>query len=229
MQYDMLTKKTAERYWDTFLTYDRCINDKYRAFAKVNGERWHSDRDRLIGRLAPILVGKYFALADKEIIAYNDDGNFRFIDSKSIYYPDQEERIDFRGEPVYRHSKKYLFISSLCAVNEMYGHGFIQMRCYDIFMNTVNIRLDCETMAKIQFKEITKEEFERVSELFMDDREDRPYLVTRYLSYEEMKKKRKSPKKGLVKEQVTVMAKEAEEALKKVENSIDVEVSANPS
>ena len=224
MQYDMLTKKTAERYWDTFLAYDRRINDKYRAFAKVNGERWHSDRDRLIGRLAPMLVGKYFALADKEIIAYNYDGNYLFTDSKSVYYPDQEERIHARGEPIYRHSKKYLFISALRAVNEMYGHGFIQMRCYDIFMDTVDIRLDCCNMKQIQFKEITKEEFDRVAGFFADDREDRPYLVTRYLSHEEMKKKRKSPKKGLVKEQVTVMAKEAEEALKKVENSIDVEV-----
>ena len=133
------------------------------------------------------------------------------------------------GEPVCRRNKKYLYLSYLRAVNEMYGQGFIEMECSDVFGDRFSIRLDYVTLRHIQFKEISEEEFNRVAGLFVDDRDDMEFLVTRYLSYEEMKKKRKSTRKGLVKEQVTVMAKDGDEAMKKVENAIDVEVSVNPS
>jgi hypothetical protein len=75
----------------------------------------------------------------------------------------------------------------------------------------------------MQFREISDEEFDRMAELFRDDRDDRAYKVTRYLSADEMKARKKSLRKGPVKETVTVMAKDSEAAYKKCTNVIEVE------
>ena len=57
----------------------------------------------------------------------------------------------------------------------------------DILDREFRYVLDYNTLKNMQFREISDEEFDRMAELFRDDRDDRAYKVTRYLSADEMK------------------------------------------
>ena len=72
------------------------------------------------------------------------------------------------------------------------------------------------------FGGITADDFESVAKMFSDDRDDIPFNVTRYLNYDEMKK-RKIKGKDIVKETVVVMAKDREMAAKMVTNAVEAE------
>ena len=76
-------------------------------------------------------------------------------------------------------------------------------------------------MRHIQFKEIAKKDFDRVAKLFQDDRSEITFIATRYLTWDEMKK-RKIKGSEPVKEDVKVMAKDMQDACKKLTNVIDV-------
>jgi hypothetical protein len=165
---------------------------------------------------------------DKEIVAYHDTiddcGFYSSCEPMSLYSREyRENSYHFRGVPVYRNSKKFLHVTYIHAVNQMYGRGFIEMACQDILDRQFHYVLDFNTLKNMQFREISDEEFDRMADLFRDDRDDRAYKVTRYLSADEMKARKKSLRKGLVKETVTVMAKDSEAAYKKCTNAIEVE------
>lgn len=231
MKYYMLNKEIVKRVIETFDNHDEHINEKYEKI-KRKDNWWSSDRDRFVGRFFKKYVGKKFILMDKEIIAYKDDtgdcGFYSTCEPMSLYSSKYKDNFyHFRGAPVYRNSKKFLHVTYIHAVNQMYGRGFIEMECQDILGRQFNYVLDYNTLINMQFREIDDDEFGRMAELFCDDRDDRAYKVTRYLSADEMKARKKGRCKAPVKETVTVMAKDSEDACKKCTNTIEVQLPAD--
>ena len=222
MKYDMLSRETAHRIWDTFAGHPIIINEKYRSFVSEDNY-WYSDRDRMVGRMEKLFKGRYFVLADKELFAINYNGYLYTVDRKSVFASGKRDGY-MQGDPVYRRMKRYLVIVGVRAVNEMYGHGFVEMSCMDVFDNQFGIRLDQSTLEAIQFKEIGKDEFESVKQLFADDRDEMQFKVTRYLTWDEIKKKKKTRCKGPVKDTVIVTARDHQEAGEKVVNAVDAEL-----
>lgn len=229
MKYDMLPYKTVERVWDTFQDHSCCINEKYASF-KGKDNYWYSDRDRFVGRFFKKYIGKYIAFIDRELIGYSMDNYFFPSAPQSVYSNEYHKSWGCnRGEPVIRVQKKYLAITRFTAINEMYGLGYIEMSCVDAMGYDIRIRVDHNNMLRFQFREISESEMESVVRLFKDDRDDRPFKVTRYLTYEEIKerkvkgKKVKKTEERLVQEEVVVMAKDIDEAAKVLPNTINVE------
>lgn len=125
--------------------------------------------------------------------------------------------------------KRFLQISGFRAVNELYGVGYIEMSCQDERGNEFKVRLDHNNMMRIQFKEISKMEYDGVAKLFADDRDDRPYKVKRYFVNKEVKVRKvkgqvvQKIKEHVVTEEVEVMAKDIDAASKMLPNTISVE------
>ena len=205
---------------DTFYGHSMNINEHYQEFAQ-NKEHHASDRDRFVEKFFRKYSGKHIVLMDIELVAYTRENWYFSVEPCSTYSSSFQE-IYNHGTPICRNRRRYLFVSGFRAVNEMYGSGFIEMDCFDHLGDSFRVRIDYTNLGSMQFKEITKEEFDAVSDLFTDDREEVPYKVTRYLTWEEMKAKKKRGNKP-VKETVTVMAKDANSAAEKVENAIEVE------
>lgn len=229
MKYDMLLHETINRVWDTFLGHAECVNEKYKTF-KGDKTYWYSDRDRFVGRFFKKYIGKYIAFIDRELIGYSMDNYFFPKAPQSVYSNEYYKSWGCnKGEPVIRVQKKYLVITGFTAINEMYGQGYIEMSCVDAMGYDIRIRVDHNNMLRFQFKEISESEMGSVVRLFKDDRDDRPFKVTRYLTYEEIKErntkngKTKKIKEHLVQEQTTVMAKDVDEARKVLTNTINVE------
>ena len=234
MKYDMLDKESVKRVIDTFEAHSLFINKKYEAF-KSKDNYWSSDRDRFVGRFFKKYLGKFFILIDKEVIGYynevNDSGYFSGVDPVSIYSREYNEHFyHYRGKRVTRTVKKFLYVSGISAVNTMNGSGYIGMSCHDLFGDKVDYMLDLHMLANMQFKEITEEEFNQMARLFRDDRDDREFKVTRYLDVDELKSRKRSERKNLIKtgryhtkEIVTVIAKDSEEAMNKCTNAIEVQ------
>lgn len=227
MKYDMLNKETIKRVIDTFDNHDDSINKKY-ASIKKKDNYWSSDRDRFVGRFFKKYIGKNFILMDKEIIAFNvlvgDHIRYWSCEPMSVYSNEyRKSGYSYQGEPIYRNSKKFLHISYIHAVNQMYGRGYIEMLCRDILERQFRYVLDINTLTHMQFKEITDDEFYRMADMFRDDRDEHAYKVTRCLSVDEMKTKKKSLCNGPIKETVIVMAKDSYEAYNKCTNAIEVE------
>ena len=220
MKYDMMKRSVVTRVMDAFYGYSECVNKEYEGFRKEN-IYWYSDRDRFVGRFFKKYIGKYICLMDFEVFAYKYNNVFYTENPESVYSASRNERYN-QGEPMTRAVKKYLHIGGFRAVNEMYGHGYIEMACTDTFNNSFNVRIDQENLCSLQFKEITADEFESIAKMFSDDRDDIPFNVTRYLNYDEMKK-RKIKGKDIVKETVIVMAKDREMAAKMVTNAVEAE------
>ena len=233
MKYDMFAREAVKRVLDTFEAHSLFINKKYEAFKSKNNY-WSSDRERFVGRFFKKYRGKFFILIDKEVIGYHDEVNdtafFSSIDPVSIYSRKYSEHsYHYRGERITRTVKKFLCVSYISAVNTSAGSGYIEMSCYDLFGDKVNYVLDLHMLANMQFKEITEEEFNQMARLFQDDRDDREFKVTRYLDADELKSRKRSERKNLIKvgryltkEIVTVMAKDSDEAMKKCTNAIEV-------
>lgn len=230
----MLDKESVKRVLDTFEAHSLFINKKYEAF-KSKDNYWSSDRDRFVGRFFKKYQGKFFILIDKEVIGYHDEYNgtafFNSVDPVSIYSREYNENFyHYRGKRITRTVKKFLCVSCIRAVNTMDGSGYIGMSCYDLFGDTVDYMLGLHMLANMQFKEITEEEFNRMARLFQDDRDAREFKVTRYLDADELKSRKRSERKNLIKagrhltkEIVTVMAKDSEDAMTKCTNAIEVE------
>lgn len=223
MKYTLLNSKVVERICDAFYGHSECINDKYNAFSNGN-TCIYSDRDRFVKKFFSKHVGKHIVLADKEIIGYAEENFMYTTECTSVYSSSIKSNAYNRGKPLYRHVKKFLAVRGFHAINEMYGSGYIEMDCWDVFGNPFSIRLDSDTLRNIQFREITEEVYNSVAGLFTDDRDDIPFNVTRFLDYEEIKKKHLTRSKTLPQETVSVMAKDADEAMAKVRNAISVTV-----
>ena len=218
MKYTLLDSKVAGRICDAFYGHSEYINEKYNAFAKATYTC--SDRERFVNKFFSKYIGKHIVLADKEIIGYASDNFMYASECVSVYSSSAKPNIYNRGKPLYRRIKKFLVVRGFTARNEMYGSGYIEMNCWDVFGNPFCIRLDSYTLDQIQFREITEEAFNSVAGLFTDDRDEIPFKVTRFLDYEEIKKKHLTRSKALPQETVSVMAKDAEEAMGKVKNAI---------
>ena len=229
----MFDKESVTRVLDTFEAHSLFINKKYEAF-KSKDNYWSSDRERFVGRFFKKYLGKFFILIDKEVIGYHDEvndiGYFSSVDPVSIYSSDYNEHFyHYRGKRITRTVKKFLCVSCIRAVNTSAGSGYIELSCYDMFGDKVKYMLDLQMLANMQFKEITEEEFNQMMRLFQDDRDDREFKVTRYLDADELKSRKRSERKNLIKvgryltkEIVTVMAKDSEEAMTKCTNAIEV-------
>ena len=224
MRYDMIPHDAVKRVMDAFYAHSASINEKYKTFRK-DGDIDDSDRDRFVSRFFKKYCGRFFALADKDIIASSYNGYLMAVKPESIYCSGrmQGNWNTSASEPVLRVRRRYLWIRGFRAVNELYGIGFIEMDCLDVFGNKVHIRIDVNNLNHMQFRTISSDEFEAIAHLFDDDRDDIPFKVTRYLDYDEMKA-RKIKRKHLVKETIEVMAKDIEDAGKKVTNAIEVEM-----
>lgn len=225
MKYEMLSRATVKRITDTFYSYSYCINEHYASFRKEH-EEWMSDRDRLVGRMAKKFIGKYFVLADKEIIAESYENCVFAVEHESVYSKKPDYHIN-QGKPIIRTIRKYLHIVNVRSENEMYGKGgYICLECYDTFDNLVKIRCDYNNLVSLQFREITKQDFDAVVSVFEDDRDPIDFKVTRYMDYDEMKAKFPKRKRfdHLMKETVVVKAKDAHDAYSSVKNAIEVEL-----
>lgn len=222
MKYTMLDSEVVERICKAFYEHSEFINDKYNGFAKGN-KISYSDRDRFVKKFFDRYIGKYIVLVDKELIGYVGDLFAYVSDHQSVYSSKTKlDTCSIIGKPLYRSVKKYLRVSRFSAMNERYGSGYIEMVCGDIYGAVFYMRLDGNNLHRMQFREITEEEFNGIADLFVDDREDVPFKVTRFLTYEEIKKKHLTRSKTLPQETVSVLAKDAEEAMGKVSNAIAV-------
>ena len=233
MKYDMFDRESVNRVLDTFEAHSLFINKKYEAF-KSKDNYWSSDRERFVGRFFKKYLGKFFILIDKEVIGYHDEvndiGYFSSVDPVSIYSSDYNEHFyHYRGKRITRTVKKFLCVSCIRAVNTSAGSGYIELSCYDMFGDKVKYMLDLQMLANMQFKEITEEEFNQMMRLFQDDRDEREFKVARYLDADELKSRKRSERKNLIKvgrylakEIVTVMAKDSEDAMTKCTNAIEV-------
>lgn len=221
MKYTLLEPKVVERICDAFYGHSEYVNDKYNAFSKGNTHNY-SDRDRFVKKFFSKHIGKHIVLSDKEIIGYAEENFMYTTECTSVYSSSIKSNAYNRGKPLYRHVKKFLAVRGFLAINEMYGSGYIEMYCWDVFGNPFSIRLDSDTLRNIQFREITEEVFNSVAGLFTDDRDEIPFKVTRFLDYEEIKEKHLTRSKTLPQETVSVMAKDADEAMAKVRNAISV-------
>lgn len=221
MIYDMLPYETVKRVWKAFQAHSECINKKYEKYKSVD-TYWTSDRERFVGRFFRKYTGRYIAFMDQQIIGYTIGNSSYYQEPTSVYMDKAWKNSTNQGEPVYRRQKKYLYVAAFRAVNELYGPGHIEMCCTDTYGNPFNVYLGESSLRSVQFKEIPQQEFKDVARLFLDDREDIPFRVTRYLTCDEIKE-RKIKEDGLVKETVEVMARDMREAAKKVVNAIEVE------
>ena len=228
MKYDMLSLETVRRIWDKFQEHHEYINEKYDKF-KGNDTYWRSDRERFVGRLFKKYEGRYIAFIDKIVVGYIGKNLSCVCDPKSVYSNKYDKSWGVQGDPIFNVQKLYLKVLGFRAVNEMYGCGFIDMVCEDFMGNVINIRVDHNNMLRFQFKEISKLDFDSVARLFDDDRTEIPFKVTRAFIYEEVKERKvkgktvKKVKEFIKKEDVTVMAKDIEEAGNILPDTISVE------
>lgn len=225
MKYEMIPSKTVKRLWDAFTDLPMANNEHYMSFRTQN-QYWYTDRDRLVGRLLAKYTDRYIVLIDRTILGYTMDGFLSQCDPVSIYDPHPHE-YHYGGKPLIATSRKYLHITHFSAVNTMYGSGYIAMATQDHLGQPFPVRLDYETLRQLQFREITKEEFDSISELFSDDREPIPFRVTRIIPFQELKARRLLTKarrsREMLQETVTVQARDPREAYSITENAISVD------
>lgn len=225
MKYDMLQRSVAKRILDAFYGRSFFTNKKYEGYRKVN-KYWNSDRERFAGRFFKQLEGKYFALMDIEIVAFTDGNYATWLDTPQSVFGDDSQVYYFPngGTPVKKAVKKFLRVDYVHAENEASGDGYVAVGCHDHLGNNFRLRINKWTLPKFQFKEITQDEFDAVAAVFQDDRDTRPFKVTRYLTVEEMKERGLfEGSSGAIKETVIVDAKDADDAYTKLSNTIEAE------
>ena len=145
---------------------------------------------------------------------------------KSIFSSDYVHGESYHhGDAIMCTSRKYLHINGIGVTNTMYGDGYITVSCTDVFTNRVTLYLCPWNLGYLQYRESSADEFNSVAALFNDDRDEIPFEVRRMLTMEEMEERRiKAKRKRIKVESVweTVMARDSSEAMKKVENAIEV-------
>jgi hypothetical protein len=226
--YKMISKEVAHRLCETFYDHSMFVNEKYKTFRI--GEDWiSSDRDRFVNKFFKPYVGRYFILINKDVVALKYGDSYMPIEQPySIFSLNRgyKETTNFMSEGNYKRvSKKYLHINYFQAVNEPYGRGYMLMHCSDLLGDSFSIKLDASTLTSIQFIEITKKEFNDIVDLFVDNREEMTFKVTRFLTIEEMKerklmRRRRKP----VKETFTVKAKDSDGVCAQVPHALEIEL-----
>ena len=216
MKYDMLKLSDIRRVLDAFYGHNNCVNERY---AKENV--CISDCDRFVSRFFRKYVDRYIILIDREVIAYRFKNGFVMCEPVSIYSKGFD-CCPAGATPVYRNTKKFLHVKGFSAVNSMRGTDYIEMNCYDMVGNSLKFKIDHNNLMRMQFREISKSEFEMWAMLFRDDREPIPFNVTRFVEVEVMNNRRR--KRTEFKEEVTrVMARDEVEASNMMTNVLSVE------
>jgi len=222
-RYTMFKHKDIERLMDTFFKHTRYVNDKYERI-KSKDNSCSSDRDRFVYHMFRKLIDKYIVILDRVVIAWHEKDEQQCISRIWICEPTSIFSSKFESypaEPSYRYEKKFLHIRGFSAVNSLYGPEYIEMHCYDIFGNNLKLKIDHNNLLKLQFKEITKMEFDMVANVFADDRDKIPYEVKRFTKTETLNN-RKKPKTVIAEETITVMAKDEVEARNSLTNVLSV-------
>lgn len=216
----MLKVSTVERVWHAFYSLSMCNNDRYISF-RGKDNYWYTDRERFVGRFFKRYVGRYIAFMDKECIGTLIGNSLFFREPESVFKPSRNNISDVNGgKSIFGCKKRYLKINGFYAINEMYGDGFIEMRCEDATGCNFNVRLDHNNMLRLQFKEIGITEFNAVKALFQDDREPMQFNVRRFVTVEVQKGRKKETR--IVDETTTVLARDASEARESMTNVLDV-------
>ena len=224
-KYFMLPSKKVERLMDTFLEHRPCINEKFEAI-KSKDNPCISDRDRFVYHYFNRFIGKYIQIMDRVVIGWHETATH---DIKRMWICNPTSMYDAHfkevgaASPIIRHQKKFLFIRGFSAINTMYGSDYVEMQCFDLFNNSFKFRIDHNNLLYLQFKEITELEYNMMANLFSDDRENIPYKVERFIQTTvNPSDKRKKPKTIIVKEELTVMAKDEIEARHSTTNVLGV-------
>lgn len=215
MKYDMLKLSDIRRVLDAFYGHSNYVNDRY---SKDN--ICISDRGRFVSRFFRKYVDRYIILIDREVIAYRFENRMLICEPSSIYSKGFDNRLA-GATPVYRNTKKFLHIQGFSAVNVMYGTDYIEMNCYDIVGNSLKFKLDHNNLMKMQFREISKLDFEMMAMQFRDDRDPIPFNVTRFVEVE-VTNNRKRKRTEFKKEVTTVMAMDEYEARNMMTNVLSV-------
>lgn len=228
MQYKSLASDTADRIWTAFSKHTNHVNHKYNAIVG-NPNGYLSDRERFATRFFASLVGKYVVFIDRLITGYAykyfDGDNTRTasyisIDETSTYsyayhrgsgIPDMG---NVNAEPNIRMKRQYVKICRIGVENMSMRDSavHITVKMFDGRMDT--IVLDNAFLHDIQFNFISKEEFDAVSSLFSDDRDEVEYSGKRAMRASEIVD-RGLEDSGIRHETVTIMARDAIEARKK--------------
>lgn len=221
-KYTMIPSKRIERLMDTYYSHHMYVNEKYEKI-KSKDNYCNSDRDRFVYHFFSKLEDKYIILLDRVVIAWHLKNEQEKVSHMWICNPTSIFSTKFENacaEPTYRYIKRYLHIKSFSSVNSLHGEDYIEMNCYDIFGDHFNIKINHNNLLKLQFKEITKMEFDMVANLFADDREPIKYKVERFNKTEVIK--RKKPETIITTEELTVMAKDEVEARNSLTNVLGV-------
>lgn len=220
MKYEMLKVSTVKRVWHAFYSISMCNNDRYISF-RGKDNYWHTDRERFVGRFFKRYVGRYIAFMDKECIGMRMGDSLFFHEPESVFKPSRNNALAVNGgEFIFRCRKRYLKINGFYAINELYGSGFIEMRCEDAIGCNFNVRLDHNNMLRLQFKEIGITEYNAVKALFQDDREPMQFNVRRFVSVDSQRGMKRETR--FVEETTTVLARDAAEARESMTNVLDV-------
>lgn len=221
MMYKELTLKEARRVMDAFYAHHAYLNEEYKKFSNHDDDEDYSitDRERFVNRLFGKYVGKYYALIDKVYWGRASTNHVFMAEEQSIYdakFKEPYAMVDFKDIVIPR--KTYLFVSSISAVNQYEGPGYICVYATDEHGTSRRIKLDLHHM---QWVEISKDEYEQVARLFADDRSEVGYACKRWLSPQELKDKGLYPKKKsaslpTVDVDVCIVAKDRDDAVDKV-------------
>lgn len=220
MVYKELTLKEARRVMDAFYAHHAYLNEEYKKFSNPDDEDYSiTDRERFVNRLFGKYVGKYFALIDKVYWGRTTTNHVFVAEEQSIYdakFKEHYAMADFKDIIIPR--KTYLFVSSISAVNQYEGPGYICVYAMDEHGTNRRIKLDLHHM---QWVEISKDEYEQLARLFADDRSEVGYACKRWLSPQELKDKglysnKKSASLPTVDVDVCMAAKDRDEAIDKV-------------
>lgn len=221
-KYTMIPFKQIERLMNTYCAHHKYVNEEYEKI-KSKDNYCSSDRDRFVYHFFSKLSDKYIILLDRVVISWHLRNEQENISHMWICNPISIFSTKFESacaEPTYRHIKRYLHIKSFSAVNSLHGEDYIEMNCYDIFGDYFKVKINHNNLLKLQFKEISKMEFDMVANLFADDREPIGYKVRRFNKTEIIK--RKKPETVITTEELTVMARDEVEARNSLTNVLDV-------
>jgi len=223
IRYTMIPHERIERLMNTYRNHHRYVNEEYEKIKSKNNY-CNSDRDRFVYHFFSKLKDKYIILLDRVAIAWSETGIKDNISRIWVCEPISIFSTKFTSQspatPTYRYVKKYLHISGFNAINQLYGEDYIEMLCHDIFGDCFRFKITHNNLLKLQFKEITKMEFDMVANLFADDREPIKYKVERFNRTEVIK--RKKPETVITTEELTVMAKDEVEARNSLTNVLNV-------
>lgn len=189
MRYKSFKHVDLARFFKVYDSYSCFIDNKWESI-RSEFTYTSSERERFVDKFFHKYIGKYIVLIDKVLTAtirkYGDNTFFSSITPVSKYSADFD-RLHYGGDKeIIVNKKMYLHIENFINHNKMYGGSYITMECTDVMGNHHSYKFDMNNLAYAQFEFIDKKDFDAISSMFLDDREDEEYEAERYLSYEEM-------------------------------------------